>query len=609
MSTPSDAPDARRQRPWRWAVGGLVALAVAAGAIWLARRPGPTADPFPVPPLPASPYRNTRPDVAYVGSAACRDCHPDEHASFRRTGMGRSMAEVDPAQLPPDGTFDHAPSSRRYRAYRKDGRLWHRESLLAGGKETVLNDVPIRYVVGSGAHAHTFLAEIDGFLVESPISWYASRNAWFMSPGFDRAEHGGFQRGVGETCLYCHAGRAEAVGRSLHHMHVAEPAIGCERCHGPGALHVKRHTPRPDRTGDDDTIVNPARLSRPLAEAVCQQCHLQASATVPVRGRAPEDYRPGLPLEELRHDYRLEVAQVPVKVVGHAEQLRLSRCYQSSQMTCLTCHNPHNEPGPADRDRHYQAACVACHKPARCTVDPKRRERESPDNRCVQCHMPRAATEVAHVAFTHHRIGKHPTPGNAEEKLAGELRPVLPLPPLSEVDRQRSLGLAYLEVANRTRDRDLYRGYARRSLGLLAPLRAAGLHDPLADAGLVRLHSLLGLDVLEHADAALAHRDLPGRERCAVLFDRARALAGQGRFDDAIETLREVQALRRDAQDYLLLADCERARGDAAAAIVAFEKAVTINPRLWKVQRHLAGHYRRLGDAERAAWHEARAVP
>lgn len=618
MSAAPDTPDPGTRR--RRVVAAVVAsLSVAVVSLWLLRPPAPSPappppeDPFPLPAWPASPFRNTAPEVAFVGSEVCRACHPDEHASFRRTGMGRSTAEIDPKQMPPDGAFDHEASKRRYRVYRKDGRLWHRESLLAGGAaETVLNDVPVKYVVGSGAHAQTFLAEIDGFLVESPITWYAARRAWNMSPGFDRPEHAGFQRGVGETCLYCHAGRAEAVERSYHRMKMDEPAIGCERCHGPGELHVRRHAPPPGRHAKgaaDDTIVNPARLPRALAEAVCQQCHLQAGATVTARGRKPGDFRPGLPLEEFRHDYRLEVADVPVKVVGHAEQLRLSRCYQASDMTCLTCHNPHHEPEPPQRDEHYRAVCLSCHKPAECKVDPTRRERESPDNRCVQCHMPRAATEVAHVAFTHHRIGKQFQSAEAPVSQAGELKPVLPLPALIEVDRQRSLGLGYLEVANRLHDPALSGDYARRALDFLAPARAAGLRDPLADAGLANAHALLKRDVLKYADEALAHPGLPAPERCAVMFDRAQALAGQGRPAEAVETLRELVTLRRNALDWLTLGDCERARGDAAGSVAAFEAAVRINPRLWKVQRYLANHYRRLGNEERAAWHEARAVP
>ena len=55
-----------------------------------------------------------------------------------------------------------AVSNLENQVYRKDGRLWHRESLLAeDAPDVILHDVPVTYVVGSGAHAQTFLAQID----------------------------------------------------------------------------------------------------------------------------------------------------------------------------------------------------------------------------------------------------------------------------------------------------------------------------------------------------------------------------------------------------------------------------------------------------------------
>ena len=119
----------------------------------------------------------------------------------------------------------------------------------------------------------------------------------------------------------------------------------------------------------------------------------------------------------------------------------------------------------------------------------KHREKESPDNRCVQCHMPQATTEVEHVAFTHHRIGKQFQPPQDGLRLAGELRPVLTLPALSEVDRKRALGLGYLEVANRSPDQAMGQEYAKKSLDLLRSVRAAGMRDSLSDAGLVFIYN------------------------------------------------------------------------------------------------------------------------
>jgi len=113
---------------------------------------------------------------------------------------------LDPAREPPDGAFDHPLSEHRYEIRRKDGGLWHRELLLSQGKqEILLSEHPIKYVIGSGNHVRMYAVETDGFLVESPVSWYASRPAWGMSPGYDTSDQAGFARAIPDRCLYCHA--------------------------------------------------------------------------------------------------------------------------------------------------------------------------------------------------------------------------------------------------------------------------------------------------------------------------------------------------------------------------------------------------------------------
>src|SRR5204863_1377641 len=130
-------------------------------------------------PLSSSPYLNVGPDARYVGTGACVKCHADEHRSYQRTGMARSTAEVRPERELPDATFDHPASGRRYDVRRQDGQLWHRERLLTDDQsDVVLNDFPLKYAIGSGRYGRTYAVEADGFLVESPVSYYAARQAW-----------------------------------------------------------------------------------------------------------------------------------------------------------------------------------------------------------------------------------------------------------------------------------------------------------------------------------------------------------------------------------------------------------------------------------------------
>src|SRR5262249_37051692 len=235
------------------------------------------------------------------------------------------------------------------------------------------------------------------------------------------------------------------------------------RCHGPGSVHVeRRNRDREPLAGIDYSIVNPAHLPRELAEAVCQQCHLRPGARILARGRKPSDFRPGLPLQDVRHTYSLDSPEDAMTVVGHVEQLHLSRCYKESKtLTCSTCHNPHHKPEPEKLEVHSNASCLNCHQPTRCTVPKARREKESPSNSCVQCHMPTAPTEIVHFAFTHHRIGIHAKPTQAKPtkvdgvpaaKGPAKLQPFMDLSRFSEIDRIRSVGLAYLEAADREDD-------------------------------------------------------------------------------------------------------------------------------------------------------------
>lgn len=619
-------------RRWWWVgAGGVVVVFAAIGLLWRSgsweQRPTPvpedTPPAFPVPPLSSSPFRNTGPEGRYVGSDSCNACHKSRAASFRRTGMGCSMAEVDPAHEPADAVFDHAKSKRRYQITRKDGQLWHRELLLANEpKEVVLSEYPLKYVVGSGRHGRTYLVEADGFLVESPVTWYASTKAWGMSPGYDQAHHQGFERPIGESCLVCHAGHAEAVGQSQNRMRVKEAAISCERCHGPGSLHVELHTNRKGKgkagaglqsDGIDYTIVNPSHLPRERAEAVCQQCHLHSAAAVPGRGRKPSDFRPGLPLTDFRQDYEWEMDNAPMTVVGHVEQMHLSRCYQESKtLTCTTCHNPHAFPAPEKRVDHYRASCLQCHQLHQCKVPRERLLRESPVNNCVQCHMPSSDTDIPHVAFTHHRIGVHEKPAKQTPQGDGarKLKPLMTYDLLGEADKKRSLGLAYLDLALEERQPALATDYKGRGFDLLSAVHVLGLRDPVLEAKLSRLYFERGQDEsLPLAHSALASETLTGQDRCTALFVLASERLKRRQFHEARAAFRELVTLRRHPHDWLLLADCEKALGNRAAAVAALQAAVRIDPRLVQVHQFLAQHFRQQGDAQRAAWHQQRAVP
>src|SRR5262249_52384577 len=152
-------------------------------------------------------------------TGACAECHRGKYASYSLTAHSRALTEVDPEAEPPDGSFDDGPSGRSYRVYRRDGQLRHEEVLrTAEGKEIARVALPVRYLTGSGHFSRTYLVEVDGFLHESPITWYASRKRWDMSPGYETSPHASFERQVTVGCLACHAGRVEPAGDAVNRM-------------------------------------------------------------------------------------------------------------------------------------------------------------------------------------------------------------------------------------------------------------------------------------------------------------------------------------------------------------------------------------------------------
>jgi len=454
--------------------------------------------------------------------------------------------------------------------------LVHSEERLDGqGRVVVQVEAEIRYVLGSGERGLSYLVDRDGYLFQSPIGWYAQQKRWDLSPGYaTRNQH--FERPIEPDCLFCHVNRFEPVAGTIngyrrpifHGM-----AIGCERCHGPGGLHVRNPGPTDDPTGRDLTIVNPRHLEPALREAVCYQCHLQGVYHVERAGRRATDYRPSLPLESFLAVF------VPAArpggenpAVGHVEQMHASRCYRASrgQLGCVSCHDPHRKPEPAEAAAFYRVRCLACHADHGCAKPSAERQARTPDDSCIVCHMPRAPlTDIAHTATTDHRIhrleGKVPTPPGGAAPVAGDDVPLA----LYYADR-------FDLRARAGRDRDL--GIALAQIG-------RGVQGPLAAR-----FSRLALPRLE-----AAVRDWP--DDLAACDALATALALQDRSAEALTAAKAVLALeprRERALELAMVLASQLHRRDEALDFG--RRTLAVDP--WVARYHLsmAQLYTRGGD-------------
>ncbi len=198
-----------------------------------------------------------------------------------------------------------------------------------------------------------------------------------------------------QECLVCHTTSARATREHVG-PEADDRGIGCERCHGPGGLHLAAIAAR----SSDPAIAAPAQASPAQINESCGGCHSQHFLTMPAARTAPDWTRfPG-------------------------STLPWSRCYAESggTLSCVTCHDPHTNAETAPTS--YEAKCLSCHAtssakvataPADSHQAPAAFRSPCPVNSsrdCLKCHMPKVWYDWLHGSFTDHYIRVHRASGS-----------------------------------------------------------------------------------------------------------------------------------------------------------------------------------------------------
>jgi cytochrome c-type biogenesis protein CcmH/NrfG len=410
-----------------------------------------------------TPYRNVRADVKYVGDEACAGCHVTHTQNYRQHPMGRSLIPI--ANLAAQERFDKTANNPfdklgyHFVIERRANQVFHKELRLdTQGKVVTELDAEVLYALGSGARGRSYLIDHEGFVFQSPISWYSQKAIWDLSPGYEKNYQ--MDRPVTAQCLYCHSNECKPVEDSVNRFQrplFRGTAIGCERCHGPGELHVQSRLRGNTAAGVDDTIVNPRHLQPELRDAVCEQCHLQGEIRILRRGRLTYDYRPGLPLEWFWAIFQSSPTMGErSKAVSQVEQMYGSQCYKGSQgkLGCISCHDPHLRPAAEQRVAFYRDRCQQCHAQQPCSLSLEVRRRKSKEDSCIDCHMPRLQSpDIAHTALSDHRILRKPAPRQNPRPPQQPLGDEVPLVAfhhgyaLPEKEAQRDVGVAIIQLA------------------------------------------------------------------------------------------------------------------------------------------------------------------
>jgi hypothetical protein len=190
-------------------------------------------------------FINTSKSIKYVGTEACISCHKTTHRNFTHSEMFRSFEILDSTNIiesyPQKKPVFDKETGYYYEMIKKDNRFFQREFRLDKNKKTVYERlVEAKYAIGSGNNLRMYYYNENGMLYQLPLTWYTFQQTWDLSPGFNETGNLRFNRYATKKCIGCHNSYMNESETAIDRF--KEPftiGIGCERCHGPGEIHIK----------------------------------------------------------------------------------------------------------------------------------------------------------------------------------------------------------------------------------------------------------------------------------------------------------------------------------------------------------------------------------
>jgi Flp pilus assembly protein TadD len=602
----------------------------------------------------------------FAGSAACAECHGEQHDAWARSTHGRAGGppSAETVVAPFDGTPIVFADARVVPSVEPSGAYVF--TVLRAGRETlrftVTGVIGRGHMLGGGTQG--FVSDFeDGTVRFLPFDYSVTEGTWFcntapvagwwifggglsslrpddgwlpVTPDMKLTDCGDWPpvRILGTddrfaNCQSCHGSQIEvsyeeSAGR--YETRYTGLEINCESCHGPGRQHTQAAAQ--GFPGGELGLRSLATLDKDASIEVCLQCHS-------LKRRLEPGYLPGRDLE--RH-FSLKAPLIGdrpytpdgrVRTFAYQQTHFYSSCYYAGSMTCVDCHEPHgqgyrDQTGTPLSSPFDDGQCTGCH--ASKTTDGHTFHAPGSDGaRCVSCHMPYLQQPVLGNAIPYGRSDHSisiPRPLlDAEFGITGACR---------QCHADRSAAQLQTDIEARW-------GAIKPLPPVVEALRSAELDPaPTTDAEALRLlvpgaEPIVQVAALNHLFEEYLR---PGQVPPDPVVERLRALA---RSDDLDLSATALAALNLTAGDDLqvrafldeslrgpddranklrarwslvlsLVADLYRREGALDAYVSSLEAAATVTPDASETHLNLAAAYAETGRTEEAVQHYIRSV-
>jgi tetratricopeptide (TPR) repeat protein len=370
----------------RWTRTGLVALAVIVAAVPLSllrsgravRRAAP---------LTAAP--------AFVGSAACKDCHAV--AWERWSGSDHDLAMAVATERTVLGDFGGAVFSGdgiTARFYRKDGKYF----VFTEGPGGVPAELEITHTFGVRPLQQYLVPTGDGRLQALSVAWDVGARRWFfLYPGqripptdwLHWTRNGQNWNGMCAECHSTNLKKGYDPETRSYRTTWSDINVGCEACHGPGSRHVAwAAIPDMARPAIDNAGLaqRTSGISGPQLVELCAPCHAR-------RAELGDYDHTGAQLLDHMLPSLLDAGLYEADGQDLDEVYTYGSFLQSKMyargVRCSDCHDSHT----LKLHREGNELCLQCHqREVYDTADHHFHKqavggRPSPGAACIKCHM------------------------------------------------------------------------------------------------------------------------------------------------------------------------------------------------------------------------------
>lgn len=334
---------------------------------------------------------------AFVGSAACRDCHKAAYEKWEGSYHAKAMAPASAQTVRgdfADATFEYFGTVSTFT--RKGDEFWVRTE----GPDGEMADYRVEFTFGLWPLQQYLIRFPGGRFQTLSIAWDDVEKRWYHLYPKERVQTGdwlhwtrGAQNWNG-MCSECHSTNPRKgydPDRDTYDTTYSQIDVSCESCHGPGSLHLAwARLPAMARPSSEDyrLVVSTKGMSAREQVELCAPCHARRFYLKDYRHDPGSDLLDHLVPSLLDEHLYFPDGQIQDEVYEYASFVQ-SKMYRNG-VRCSDCHDPHT----TKRHKEDNGLCLACHRAE--TYDTSLHHfhketfegRPSPGWLCQNCHMP-----------------------------------------------------------------------------------------------------------------------------------------------------------------------------------------------------------------------------